>query len=230
MNGIIILDKPGSVTSHDMVLFLRRRFKIKKIGHAGTLDPMATGVLVLLLGDATKLSNNFIADDKEYEGTLTLGIKTDSHDKEGKVISKRDSSGITPDRIRDIFSSFCGEIEQIPPMVSAVKHKGKKLYELARKGIEVERKPRRVKIYNLDIKEIEMPDIIFSVTCSKGTYIRKLADDIGEGLGCGAHLTELRRTRSGNFSINDAITFEDLKQLNKKQLQERLLIHQANHL
>jgi len=223
MNGICIIDKPGGLTSHDLVLFLRRRFKIKKVGHAGTLDPMATGVLVMLLGNATKLSNKFISDDKEYEGSMRLGIKTDSHDKEGKVISSKDISGIKEESVRESFRAFLGDIEQVPPMVSAVKHKGKKLYQLARRGIEVERKPRQIHIYNIEIKSIDLPMVSFSVCCSKGTYIRKLADDIGERLGCGAHLTSLRRLRSGRFGIDKAIPFADLKDFDEERLGEHII-------
>ncbi len=218
MNGIIVIDKPQGITSHDVVLILRRKFKIEKVGHAGTLDPMATGVLVLLLGSATKLSNTFIKDDKEYEGVMRLGIKTDTHDREGKEIANKDTSNITDTEIREIFSKYIGTIEQTPPMVSAVKHKGKKLYELARKGIIVERKPRDIVIYDLKISKIDMPEVDFSVHCSKGTYVRKLADDIGDRLGCGAHLTSLRRTRSGRFSIEGAVTMDQLKSLDETGL------------
>lgn len=223
MNGIIIVDKPNGITSHDVVLFLRRRFGIKKVGHAGTLDPMATGVLVLLLGEATKLSNSFISDDKEYEGVLRLGIKTRTCDAEGEVLSTRDISGINDRTIRDTAASFIGTIDQVPPMFSALKRDGKKLYKLARKGIEIEREPRKVTIYELDIKNVELPDVWFKVGCSKGTYIRKLAEDIGDKIGCGAHLAALRRTRSGKFSIQDAVSFAALKDYGNYELKDRLI-------
>lgn len=222
MNGIIVVDKPGGMTSHDIVLFIRRRFAIKKVGHAGTLDPMATGALILLLGNATKSSGTLIEDDKEYEGVLRLGIRTDTHDSEGRVISSKAASHITEAEIREVFNSFMGEIEQVPPMVSAVRHKGEKLYELARRGIEVERRPRRVTIHDIKIRDINLPDIRFSVRCSKGTYIRKLADDIGENLGCGAHLIELRRIRSGTFALDNAVTFDELRKLDRKGLERYL--------
>ncbi|MEE8359719.1 MAG: tRNA pseudouridine(55) synthase TruB [Candidatus Omnitrophota bacterium] len=222
MNGIIIIDKPNGLTSHDVVLFLRRRFGIKKVGHAGTLDPMATGVLVLLLGEATKLSNSFICDDKEYEGVLRLGIKTRTCDKEGEVLSTRDISGISDKTIKDVAASFLGTIDQVPPMFSALKRDGKKLYKLARKGIEIKLEPRKVTIHELDIKNIELPDVWFKVGCSKGTYIRKLAEDIGDRIGCGAHLAALRRTRSGRFRIEDSVAFKELEGLNNKSLEERV--------
>ncbi|MBL7068972.1 MAG: tRNA pseudouridine(55) synthase TruB [Candidatus Omnitrophica bacterium] len=222
MNGIVIVDKPSGLTSHDVVLFFRRRFKIEKVGHAGTLDPMATGVLVLLLGKATKRSGNFITDDKEYEGTMKFGVRTDTHDREGKVLRAMDSSGLTDKAVEEAFSSFRGTINQVPPMVSAVRHEGRKLYELARKGVEVERKPRRVTIYDLKAQKIRLPEVSFTVHCSKGTYIRKLADDIGEKLGCGAHLTSLRRTRSGRFGIDDSVSFEELKKFDSKMLEARV--------
>ncbi len=211
MNGIIVVDKPSGMTSHDVVLFVRRRFRVKKVGHAGTLDPQATGVLVLMLGRATSLSNSLISDNKEYEGILRLGIRTDTSDGEGRVISKRDFSGLRDEVIKSAFDSFRGEIEQIPPMVSALKHKGRKLYELARRGIEVERKPRSITIYDINVDRIELPDVWFSMRCTKGTYVRKLADDIGEKLGCGGHLAGLRRTRSGRFSIEDAVSLDELR-------------------
>jgi len=220
VNGIVIVDKPSGITSHDVVLFFRRSFRIKKVGHAGTLDPMATGVLVLLLGSATKRSGDFIADDKEYEGTMRFGIRTNTHDKQGKVIRATDISGLTDEEIKAAFDSFLGTINQVPPMVSAVRYKGRKLYELARKGLVVERKPRKVTIYDIKAAEIMLPEVYFTVRCSKGTYIRKLADDIGEKLGCGAHLTSLRRIRSGNFKIGDAVSFDDLKRFDIKMLED----------
>jgi len=223
MNGIVIIDKPMGLTSHDVVLFLRHRFKIGKVGHAGTLDPMATGVLILLLGSATKLSNHLISDDKAYEGILRLGIKTDTHDSEGKVLSTAQLPPLRDENIKEAFNSFCGTIEQVPPMVSAIKHKGRKLYKLARQGIEVERKPREITIYDIKVKRIDLPEIAFSVHCSKGTYIRKLADDIGERFGCGAHLTSLRRIRSGRFSIDNAVSLEEIRKFDNKMLEDRLI-------
>ena len=223
MNGVVIVDKPGGMTSHDVVLFLRRNFGIKKVGHAGTLDPMATGVLVMLLGNATKLSGSLITDEKVYDGRLMLGVRTDTHDSEGKVTRTKDTADIDKAAVEKAVSSFRGTFDQLPPMVSAVKHKGKKLYELARKGIEVERKPRKVTVYEIELRDISLPEVGFSVRCSKGTYIRKLADDIGEKLGCGAHLTSLRRTRSGRFAIEDAVPFGKLKSMDTEGLTSRVM-------
>ncbi|MFH1752664.1 MAG: tRNA pseudouridine(55) synthase TruB [Candidatus Omnitrophota bacterium] len=222
-NGIVVVDKPKGFTSHDIVLFLRRRFGIKKVGHAGTLDPMATGVLVLLLGDATKLSNSFISDDKEYEGTMRLGAKTTTCDAEGEITATNDISGVTPKIIEEAASHFRATIDQVPPMFSALKRGGRKLYKLARKGIEIELEPRKVTVFALDIKKIELPDVWFKVACSKGTYVRKLAEDIGEKIGCGAHLVALRRTKSGRFSIEDAVGFEALKNYSEMELERRLI-------
>ncbi|MDD5634569.1 MAG: tRNA pseudouridine(55) synthase TruB [Candidatus Omnitrophica bacterium] len=222
LSGILIVDKEKNMTSHDVVQFVRRKFSIKKVGHAGTLDPNATGVLVLLLGDATKLSAGLIMDEKEYEAVMKLGEKTDSGDCRGKIVRKIDVN-ISADVIRKIFLEFTGEIEQVPPMVSAKSVGGKRLYKLALKGIEVERKAQKIFIKKLEIKKIELPYISFDVICSKGTYIRQLADDIGERLGSGGHLTELRRTRSGRFSIDRSISFEKLHGMDRQELGENIL-------
>ncbi len=207
--GIVLVNKPKGITSHDVVDVARGRLGIRKIGHAGTLDPMATGLLILLVGKATKLSSRFSQFDKQYEATLHLGIRTDTADAEGKVIEEREVS-VSESQIKEAFSKFVGEIEQVPPMVSAIRYKGKRLYELARKGIVVPRPPRRVTIYELKITEINLPYVSFVVTCSKGTYIRKLCEDIGELLGCGAHQCRLHRIRIGPFSVKEAIELEEL--------------------
>ncbi len=218
-NSILLVDKPGGVTSHDVVDFVRKKFSIKKAGHAGTLDPMATGLLVLLLGGATKLSGRFLSDDKEYVAEIKLGTRTDTADAMGAVISE---SPVTagPDEVRGAVLKFCGEIEQMPPMFSAKKHKGKKLYEYARKGIEIERQPRKVNIMGLDITSMDLPVVGIKVKCSKGTYIRQLASDIGDALGCGGHLISLRRTGSGGFSVDKAVTMERLSQMTVKELDD----------
>lgn len=223
MDGILIVDKPNGMTSHDVVEFIRKNFGIKKVGHAGTLDPTVTGVLIILIGGATKLSSRFANDDKEYEAALILGKKTDSGDAEGKVLSVGDYSEITEVQIKDIFDAFKGKIEQVPPMISALRFKGKRLYELARRGREVPRKPRVVHIKELKIKNIDIPRIDFSVVCSKGTYIRKLCDDIGDKLGCGGYLSYLRRLRSGEFTIEKSISVEKLKSLSDGELEKYLL-------
>lgn len=223
MDGILIVDKPQGMTSHDVVAFLRKRFALKKAGHAGTLDPMATGVLVLLLGRYTKYSALFSADDKEYDATMILGARSDTADAMGRI----ERSAVRPDidekDIRDVFGRFEGEQQQKPPMYSAVKINGRKLYELARKGLEVERSPRRIFIKELKILNIAIPNISFRLICSKGTYVRQLCVDIGETLGCGAYLSRLERTRSGKFGIDQSVSMDELRKLQAEDLQNRLL-------
>jgi tRNA pseudouridine55 synthase len=209
-DGILIIDKPAGVTSHDVVDMVRRKLKTKKVGHSGTLDPVATGVLVLLVGKATKLFAKFVHFDKEYEATLKLGIVTSTGDIEGKILVQKDAAGVTPDDVKKTFSEFIGAREQVPPMVSAIKHQGKRLYELARKGIEVDRKARPIKIYDLKITRMELPEIDFYVRCSKGTYIRRLGEEIGEKLGVGGFIAHIRRVGLGPFTIRDAILCEDV--------------------
>ncbi len=209
LSGILLINKPSGMTSHDVVDFVRKRFGMRKVGHAGTLDPMATGLLIVLLGKATKLSNRFSGLDKAYESRLTLGVRTDSADSMGNVIEERPVE-VAEEDIKRVFSEFVGEMEQVPPMVSAIRHKGKRLYELARKGITVERPKRKVKIYSLDIVNIDIPDIDFVVSCSKGTYIRTLCEDIGERLGCGGHQSRLHRIRIGNLTVDMARDLEDI--------------------
>lgn len=228
INGILIVDKPIGITSHDVVDFIRRKFKIKKVGHAGTLDPLATGVLVVLLGRATKLSNQLLTRDKEYEVLMTLGKRTDTGDADGKVILEgEDFSKVTAEATKKILSKFSGDLFQIPPMTSAIKYKGKKLYELARKGIEVERSPRPIKITGLEILSFNLPEVVLKVKCSKGTYVRVLCDDIGLALGCGAYVAKIRRTGSGEFSLIDAVEFGRLKDMDKDQLP--LLLKNENY-
>lgn len=205
--GILLVDKPAGITSHDVVDIIRRDSGIKKVGHAGTLDPMATGLLIMLLGSFTKRSIHFSGYDKEYEAALRLGAATDTGDKEGRVIWEKDLSlfeeGLKG--LERVFESFKGDISQLPPMFSAKKIKGKKLYELARKGIVVKREPRTVSIKDIKILDISLPEVKFHVRCSKGTYIRQLAHDIGEKIGCGAHLTALRRTKIGPYCLKNAV-------------------------
>ncbi|MDD3089182.1 MAG: tRNA pseudouridine(55) synthase TruB [Candidatus Omnitrophica bacterium] len=221
-NGILIVDKAKGMTSHDVVDIVRERFGIKKVGHAGTLDPNATGVLVMLLGSATKASASFMSDDKEYLAVMKLGERTDSGDRDGKLIS---TEHVTVDErmVREAVSSFLGEIEQVPPMVSAKRVKGKRLYELARKGVFVERPPVKVTINKIEVTKIVLPYVEFDVICSKGTYVRQLADDIGERLECGAHLEELRRIRSGRFTVGKAVTVDQLKIMDMRGLDENII-------
>lgn len=212
MDNILIIDKPSGMTSHDVVDFARKRLGIKKVGHCGTLDPMATGVLVLLLDKATKLSAKLSSDEKEYVCVMELGSSTDTQDASGRILRTGDTAGLTEDIVKEVLLSFKGEQEQVPPMVSAKHHKGVRLYKLARRGIEVERQPRLIKIKEIEFITMSGKDVRFRVTCSKGTYIRTLCHDIGEKLGSGAHMKQLRRTRSGNYHIADALKLEELKE------------------
>jgi len=209
MEGIIIVNKPQGMTSFDVVKYIRHKFKIKRVGHSGTLDPLATGILIILLGRYTKLFTQFSSFDKAYEATLELGVKTTTGDSLGEVIYKNNNySHITKSQIEDIFKEFTGEISQIPPMFSALKYHGKKLYELARKGIDVPRPSRKVKLYDLQIRRFYLPYVDFYVLCSKGTYIRSLVQDIGERLGCGASITRIVRIGLGPFKLKDAVNLE----------------------
>lgn len=223
MNGILIVDKPKGPTSHDIVDFIRKRFKINKAGHAGTLDPQATGVLVLLIGRLTKSSKYLTSHDKEYEVCLTLGIATDSLDGEGQIIKREKLTNVSLQQAEDVVSQFLGKIEQIPPMFSALKYKGRKLYTLARQGIEVRRSPRQICIYELKITNFDLPHIHFTVKCSKGTYIRTLCADIARKLGCTGYMSELRRIRSGPFVISQALSLDELTQFSSQRLRETLL-------
>lgn len=223
MNGILILDKPQGFTSHDAVAFIRKAFAIKKVGHAGTLDPMATGVLVILIGKYTKSSQAFLNDDKEYDATMTLGATSDTQDAWGKVTSSGCRRDLTDAGIESVFMKFLGPIDQRPPMYSAVKHGGERLYKLARRGLKVQVEPRKVTIKAIKITAVSLPEVSFIVECSKGTYIRQLAADIGETLGCGAYLSRLKRTRSGRFRIEEATTIEELKRLSRPEFEKRLL-------
>lgn len=218
MNGVLIVDKPQGWTSHDVVHFIRKRFGIKKAGHAGTLDPMATGILVVLLGKYTKLSAEFMGGCKEYRAVLTLGKSTDTQDSTGKVLRQQPVPELKQADVEDALKRFTGEIEQVPPMVSALKVKGQKLYRLARQGKEIQRSPRRVIIDRLQLESFKPPDIALSVACRKGTYIRTLCEDISNALGCPGHMSYLRRIRSGGFSIEQAVSMEKLKQITADDL------------
>ena len=211
IHGVLNLNKPPNITSRQAVDCVKRILNVKKAGHGGTLDPDATGVLLICLGDGTKLFEALQVGTKEYEGALTLGITTDTLDAKGQIIKTTDTSQITPNQVQSVCQQFVGEIEQMPPMFSAVKHKGKPLYKLARRGVEVKRRPRQVRIESIELLSLNIPEVCFRVVCSKGTYIRVLAADIGTVLGCGAHLSALTRTRSGVFKIEGAHTFDSLK-------------------
>jgi len=212
MDGILVVNKPSGITSHDVVDFIRRKFNIKRVGHAGTLDPLATGVLVMLLGKATKLSNTFLNDDKEYIAKLYFGKSTDTQDSQGKVLEEKNIAPIDIENIKKALENFKGEIEQIPPMVSAIKHKGKKLYELARAGKTVVREPRKIRISEIEILDFKFPELTFKVKCSKGTYVRTLCEDIGKTLGVPSHMSGLVRSASGDFLLEDSKNMEDVNE------------------
>ncbi|MFQ5586774.1 MAG: tRNA pseudouridine(55) synthase TruB [Thermodesulfobacteriota bacterium] len=209
--GILVIDKPGGMTSHDVVMKVRRTLEVRKVGHTGTLDPMATGVLPLCIGGATKIASFLESGEKGYTATIRFGVETDSYDAEGKVVAESDTSDISDERVLEALTHFKGRIEQIPPMFSAVKVGGTPLYKLARKGITVQRRAREVEICRLDVEKIDMPFLTVHIACSKGTYIRSLSHDIGMTVGCGAHLAALRRTKSGNFTLDDATTLDQDK-------------------
>jgi len=221
--GILLINKPSGWTSHDVCNFIKKRFKVAKVGHTGTLDPQATGVLVVLVGKYTKLSARFTSFDKEYAGTIELGVTTSTQDGDGEIVKKRDWHRVKPEMIYTIFEQLHGAQKQIPPMVSAIHSHGVRLYTLARKGHEVERKARDIYIHQLVCDKIELPFIHFTVVASKGTYIRTLAHDIGEQLGTGAHLKNLCRTRNGMFCLESCVTVDLLKQLrDRSELQQFL--------
>jgi tRNA pseudouridine55 synthase len=223
LDGAILVDKPSGLTSHDVVDAIRRKFGIKKVGHCGTLDPNATGLLIIVLGRGTKLSERLMGDDKVYEGTIKFGESTDSHDSDGELTGSMPVMPMTLEQLNEEAATFIGDQMQMPPMVSAIKKNGVPLYKLARKGIEVEREPRLVHIYNFRFTDYAEPLGTFRVACTKGTYIRSLANDLGQKLGCGAHLTTLRRSASGKFDVADAITLDAVLQLSESQLEKRVL-------
>ena len=214
INGIVNIRKEKGYTSHDVVAKMRGILKQKKIGHTGTLDPDATGVLPVCLGSATKLCDLITDKTKEYRTTFMLGMATDTQDISGSCLTKSEVR-VNDDEVRSTILSYIGEIDQIPPMYSALKVNGKKLYELARAGVEIERKARKITIYDIVIEKIELPYITMLVSCSKGTYIRTLCHDIGIDLGCGAVMTDLIRTRVDKYSIDDAITLDELQKINE---------------
>lgn len=205
------MDKGRDMTSHDVVAVARRSLGIKKIGHCGTLDPMATGLLILVVGRATKIQDLLMSEDKEYVGSMTLGQTTNTQDAEGDVLEEREVRAFSEAEISVVFDEFQGDFYQTPPMVSAIKQDGVPLYKLARQGKVVKREPRFVHIYSHRIDGIELPRIDFTVVCSKGFYVRTYAHDIGDKLGCGAHLSALRRTKSGKFNLQRSVTFDELK-------------------
>ena len=226
MTGVVNINKPIGRSSHFAVAVIRRITKIKKVGHTGTLDPMATGVLPICIGrEATKLSQLIMDSQKEYKAVLKLGITTTTQDGEGEITSEKEVTS-TKEEVENAINSFVGEITQIPPMYSAIKINGKKLYELARKGVEVEREPRKVTIHYINILNVDMKENEAEIVigCSKGTYIRTLCNDIGEKLGCGGYMKSLVRTKCGGFDIEDSITLEEFEELFKEGKAETVLV------
>jgi len=211
------------MTSHDVVALVRRRLQFRKIGHCGTLDPLATGLLLLTLGRGTKIQDLLMAEDKEYSGTMMLGVITSTQDKDGQVIERREVPPLEEETIRTAFEKFRGDFYQIPPMVSAIKQAGVPLYKLARQGKTVEREPRLVHIYRYSIDRVTLPEIDFTVVCSKGFYVRTYAHDMGAELGCGAHLYSLRRVKSGRFDVASAITVDEIRNAEPSEIATRVL-------
>jgi tRNA pseudouridine55 synthase len=223
LDGALLVDKPAGPTSHDVVDAIRRRFGIRKVGHCGTLDPNATGLLIIVLGRGTKLSEKLMGADKSYEGSLKLGETTSTYDSEGELKASLPVPPLTLDELNALARTFLGDQMQLPPMVSACKKNGVPLYRLARKGIEVERTPRFIHLYDFHFTAYVEPRADFVVACTKGTYVRSLAHDFGEKLGCGAHLASLRRTVSGTFQINQALPLAAILSLSPEALSARVI-------
>jgi tRNA pseudouridine55 synthase len=223
LDGALLIDKPCGCTSHDVVDAIRRQFHFEKVGHCGTLDPNATGLLVLVLGRATKLSERLMASDKVYAGTVKFGETTDSYDADGQLVASLPVPPMTLAEINEQAAMFVGDLMQTPPMVSAVKQGGVPLYKLARKGIEVERKARLVHVYRYAFSSYQEPEAVFEIRCTKGTYVRSLAHELGEKLGCGAHLLTLRRLKSGPFEVANALPLDQIRKLPLAELEKRVI-------
>ncbi|MGH7952475.1 MAG: tRNA pseudouridine(55) synthase TruB [Limisphaerales bacterium] len=223
LDGAILVDKPAGPTSHDVVDAIRRKFGIKKVGHCGTLDPNATGLLIIVLGRGTKLSEKLMGDDKVYEGAIKFGVTTNSYDADGEILETKTVPPLTLEQLNEEAAKFIGDQMQVPPMVSAIKKDGVPLYKLARKGIEVEREPRLVHIYNFRFTNYEAPLGWFRIACTKGTYVRSIAHDLGQKFGCGAHLAALRRSVSGKFDVADAAKLEDVLKMTIGELEKRVM-------
>lgn len=223
IDGVLLIDKASGMTSHDVVAIVRKRLGIKKVGHCGTLDPLATGLLLIVLGRGTKIQDLLMAEDKEYTGTMQLGVTTDSQDADGQVLETHPVPEFSRDQIEAAFEKYHGDFYQLPPMVSAIKQGGVPLYKLARQGKVVEREPRFVHVFAHEINGVNLPEINFRVVCSKGFYVRTYAFDIGNELGCGAHLKLLRRTKSGRFNVDGAVTVDELKTQDPSLITSRVL-------
>jgi tRNA pseudouridine55 synthase len=222
-DGALLVDKPSGPTSHDVVDAVRRRFQIKKVGHAGTLDPNATGLLIILLGRGTKLSERLMSDDKVYTGTAKFGESTDSFDVDGRITASLPVPPISLEELNATAAEFVGDQMQTPPMVSAVKKDGVPLYKLARKGVEVERKARLIHVYNFQFSDYQEPFGRFRIACTKGTYVRSLIHELGQKLGCGAHLYSLRRESAGKFNLADATPLDTVLVLPKPELEKKVI-------
>ncbi|MBW6472094.1 MAG: tRNA pseudouridine(55) synthase TruB [Anaerolineaceae bacterium] len=229
ISGVIVIDKPIGMTSHDVVQIVRKGTNIRRAGHTGTLDPRASGVLVVLVGPAVRLSEYVSASDKRYQAVIQLGTTTDTYDADGRVLSTT-SVDISEKQFDDVLQSFVGQIEQVPPPYSSVKVKGRHAYDMARNGEEVDLEPRTINVYNLDLLEWAPPEAVIDVYCSSGTYVRSLAHDLGEKLGCGAHLIGLRRTKSGRFTLRDAVPLRKLREAFENDTWQKLIIPAAEAL
>jgi tRNA pseudouridine55 synthase len=223
LDGALLIDKPSGPTSHDVVDAIRRQFGIRKVGHCGTLDPAATGLLIIVLGRGTKLSERLMSEDKVYEGTVKFGETTDSYDADGELVGSMPVPPMTLEQVNEAAAGFAGDLMQIPPMVSAVKKDGVPLYKLARKGVEVPREPRLIHIYSFRFSSYAEPVGVFRIGCTKGTYVRSLAHELGQKLGCGGHLASLRRLKSGKFDVAGAAPLAEILRLSPRELEGRVI-------
>jgi len=223
MDGILLVDKPRDHTSHDVVARLRGKLKMKRIGHAGTLDPMATGLLIMLIGKATRVSQYLVSLDKEYEGTIELGKVTDTQDADGEMMETRPVPALTEVELKAAIRTFAGDQYQVPPMYSAIKIAGVPLYKSARKGEVVEREPRFIRVMSWDVTRFGLPQFDFRMRCTKGTYVRTLAHDLGQKIGCGAHLAALRRTSTDKFNVAQALTMEQIQAMSLPEIEKVLI-------
>ena len=223
LDGALLIDTPAGPTSHDVVDAIRSRFKIKKVGHCGTLDPAATGLLIIVLGRGTKLSEKLMSDDKVYEGTIQFGETTDSYDADGELVSSLPVPPLSLEQLNEAAAEFIGDQMQTPPMVSAVKKNGVPLYKLARKGLEVQREPRLIHIYSFRFHAYQEPKAQFRLACTKGTYVRSVAHELGQKIGCGAHLAALRRAASGKFDVAEALPLQQVLDLGPRELETRVI-------
>jgi tRNA pseudouridine55 synthase len=223
LDGAILIDKPAGPTSHDVVDAIRRKFGIKKVGHCGTLDPNATGLLIIVLGRGTKLSEKLMGDDKVYEGTIQFGSTTDSYDSDGETLETKPVPALSLEQLNELAAQFIGDQMQTPPMVSAIKKDGVPLYKLARKGVEVEREARLIHVYNFRFTKYAEPLGEFRLACTKGTYVRSIAHDLGQKIGCGAHLSTLRRSASGKFDVADTTPLDTVLKMTTAELEKKVI-------